>query len=166
MNYNLLSSTIYGAIITIISFGIIALFIFFGVKRGFTKTFIKDFGALFSLIFALLLCSTVVNFLERTYSSVKSFSMSISGLMDNMFGKEVMDLHAGNVNSTNLQGILSSWLINTIINLIGANNNIENVPLREVVSPVFSYYIISFIVIIVLFILFRIIFYIIGKEFE
>ena len=158
-NYN-----IYSALIDAIALTIIIVFSFLGAKNGFVKTFFTAFGSLISLLLAVLLCKSVANFLEYKYQFITSVSKWLNGILTKAFGDSIMNTTLGQANAGSLaSGGLTSWLI-TIVLSVKANGSIPtDVTLNQIICPVFAYYVVCGIAILGLYIIFRIIFYILGE---
>ena len=164
---NLLLVTVGGAIIDLLALVVLVLMTIWGAKRGFVKSFISTFGSLLSFLLSVLLCSVVANFLERTYGSVSSMTVSLSGTLSNIFGKQLMDTTlAGATQGEMSSGGIAAWIITLVFNLKGSSSVPTDVTLNQIVSPVLAYYIVCIIALACLYVIFRIIFYIIGEMAE
>ena len=152
-----------GAIIDMVALVLILLFAIVGAKKGFIRSFISFFGTLLSLIFALLLCGVVTSFLEEHFSLVTTISNSINGSISSMFGETIMNTPLSSVSEGGLSGAgIAGWIVNIIIKLQG-NNLPADTTIGQILPPTFAYYIVILISIIIMYILFKIIFYIIGR---
>ena len=158
---NLLALTTGGAIIDLVALVIIALCVLLGVMRGFTKTFISVFGTILSLLFAVLLSSAVVNFAQNKFGMVGSISKGVSGVLSQIFGEEFMNTTLADFQSGSVSGI-AAWLTGIILSIINNGSISLDHTLSQVVSPIFAYYISVAIVVVVLFIIFKIMFFILG----
>ena len=162
---NLLMYNTVGAIIDVVALIIIAFCMMSGAKKGFIKSLISTFGSFFSLILAVLLCSSVARFFENNFGWITGISGKISGILTKIFGQELMDVELGLVTEDVLseQFNVSLFLIKTILS-VKANSNIPlDTTLNQIICPVFAYYIVCIISVVILFIVFKIIFFLIGE---
>lgn len=145
---------------------IVLLFVFavIGCHKGFVKSFISTFGSFLSIIIAVLLCSTVATFLESKFSLITTISDSVFGLLSKIFGEEVMQLTLNQADNVTLgETNLTAWIIKIIIDLKGTGELPLDIPLGQIISPIFGYYITCVISVLGLFILLKIVFFIIGE---
>ena len=98
---NLLLSNL-SATIDIIALALILILALFGLIQGFTKTFFSLFGTAIALLIAIILSPTVINFLQNNFNSVSHMSDNVYGLVNNIFGKELMQLKLSEATATNL----------------------------------------------------------------
>ena len=161
---NLLLATSGGAIVDIIALVFIALFTIRGFVKGFAKTFVSVFGTMLSLLFAVLLCSTVAKFLESEFSFVTTVAGKLGGSLDKIFGADLMNstLKDASENALNDAGV-GGWLIAIILAFKSDTSIPMTTPLRDLIAPTFAYYIVIIISVILLFILFKIILFLIGE---
>ena len=160
---NLLLYSFGSAMIDILALGIIFLITFLSVKQGFIKSLVSTLGTIFSLLFAVLLCSTVVSFVERKFAYVSSVSNWLGGFIDKIFGKEVMEQQVSLVSKQSLSnGGLSSFIAQLVLSVAAKAEISPAATVKEIICPVFAYYIVFAISFICLFILFKIIFFILG----
>ena len=160
----LLANTNSGAIVDLIALLVIIGFALLGLKKGFTKTFVSMFGTLFSLLFAVLLCKSTVSFLESKYQMVTSVSNWTSGLVSRLFGGDITTLTLGQASEELLRSTsLSSWLIGLILSVKAQGTVDPTVTLDTIISPVLGYYIVLILALIVLYILFKVLFFLIGE---
>lgn len=145
---------------------IVLLFVFaiIGYSKGFVKSFISTFGSFLSIIIAVLLCSTVANFLESKFSLITTISNSVSGVLSTIFGEEVVNLTLNDANNVTLgETNLTAWIIKIIVDLKGTGELPLDIPLGQIISPIFGYYIACIVSVVGLFILLKIVFFIIGE---
>lgn len=160
---NLLLATTGGAIVDLVALILTIIIVILGIKNGFLKTFLTTFGSLISFILAALLCSVVATFLEKNIGMISAISKWLSGLLSDWFGAELMDTTIEQASQGGLQsGGLSTWLITLVLNLQGSASIPTDTTLNQVLSPVLGYYISCALSFLVLYILFRIIFYIVS----
>ena len=162
---NLLMYSTAGAIMDIIALIVLVFCVIQGAKKGFIKSLVSTFGSLFSLIFALLLCSTVANFFENKFGWITSISGGIQGTLTKIFGQELMDVEIGLATEDVLseQFNVSLFLIKTILSVKDSSNIPADTTLNEIICPIFAYYIVCIISVVILFIVFKIIFFLLGE---
>lgn len=161
---NLLLVSWGSAIIDAVALILILLYFISGLKRGFIKTFFSTFGAIFSFLLAVLLCSTVANFLEKNYGTVSSVANWLSGGLNGIFGKDLMDTTLAQATQSDMSsGGVASWIISLVLSLKSSANIPTDVTLSQVISPVLAFYIVCAISLLALYIIFRIIFFLFGE---
>jgi len=161
--FNLLSSNI-SAVANVVALVFILFFALYGFIRGFTRTFISIFGTILSMLFAILLCSSVVSFIESKFFAVSSMSNSLFGITESIFGKDLMNATLSEVAEGSLKDAgLSSFIVNLILSLKLDTSLPADTTLNQIICPIFSYYIWLIIAIIILFVIFNLIFFIIGQ---
>lgn len=153
-----------GALVDLIALVVILGFAFLGLKKGFTKTFVSMFGTLFSLLFAVLLCKSAVSFLESKYQMVTSISNWTSGFVSRFFGADITTIPLKYASEELLRSTnLSSWLIGLILSVKAQGSVDPTATLDSIISPVLGYYIVLILALIVLYILFKVLFFLIGE---
>ena len=161
---NLLLYSTSGAILEGLALIVFIVSVIVGAKQGFIKSLISTFGSLLSLIFAVLLCSSVAKFLENKFSLVTTISSKLTGILTGVFGEELMStplsLATEDVLSENFN--LSLYLVRIILS-IKSSDIAPDTTLSNIICPVFAYYIVCILSVILLYILFRILFFIIGE---
>lgn len=161
---NLLLISKTGAIIDVVALLIIIISIFFGAKNGFVKTFFSVFGGLLSLLFAVLLCSSVAKFAESEFGAVTSVAEWIEGGLRKIFGEALMDTTLSEANETGLaEAGVATWLLKIILSMKGSSEIPVDTTLNQIISPVFAYYIVAILCVIILYIIFRLIFFLVGE---
>jgi len=159
--------TLTGAIIDAIALIIIIIYAVFGAKRGFVKTFFMVFGSLLSLIFAALLCTYVAQFTETKFGFISTISDGVSGTLTKIFGEDIMSLPLSEATDGNLaEAGVSGFIIKTILSLRDNSSVPPDTMLKDVISPVFGFYITAVICAIALYIIFRVIFFLVGEIFK
>ena len=159
-----MGSSSISLITNLIIIGILVSMGFLGAKRGFVKSFFAIFGSILSVLFAVLLCTTVADFLESKYSLVTSLSNSVSGVLSGIFGGELMNTPLESTSETALsKANLASWIIKIILSVKLDGAIPPETTISQIISPVFGYYIACIISVIGLFILFKIAFFIVGE---
>lgn len=156
---------IFSAIVDVVALGIIVACLIIGLRKGFVKSFISSFGSILSIVLAILPLAATVTFLESQYSVVTNLSVTLNGPLTNIFGETVMKTPMGSFDSSSMGGFVASWLLNIIIGAQSNSNIPSTTPIGSVVSSVCAYYLVSAIALVVLFILFRIVFFLFGKIF-
>lgn len=160
---NLLASN-GSAVINVIALVFVLGFALYGLIRGFAKTFISMFGTIFSILFAILLCSSVATFLESKFSFVSTLSNSLTGVIGNIFGKEAMDIPLSYATEETMRTAGVNGLLIKLVLSIKANGTYPpETTLGQVICPTFAYYIVLIISVLALFIVFKIIFIVIGN---
>ncbi len=159
---DLLLTTNLSATVDIVALIFVGVFALWGLIRGFTKTFFSAFGTMLSLLFAVLLCSTVANFLQEKFALVTTISESVSVSLSDAFGAELMnatlrDVSAGYLENAGLNGLLVELVLSMQTELP------LDTTLNMIICPTVSYYIVLIISVIALFIIFKIIFFLIGE---
>lgn len=135
----------------------------FGAIKGFAKTFVSTFGTILSVLFALLLCKTCAEFLEKTFSLTTTLSENLSGAVEKIFGEELLSVPFALVDETTIRSSgLTGLLLNAVLSLKSGGEIPLGASLGEVVSMIFGYYLTVIIAVAVLFILFKLVFFIIG----
>ncbi len=161
---NLLLYSVSGAILEVLALIVLIATIIIGAKNGFIKSLISTFGSLVSLILAVLLCSSVAKVLENKFSLVTTISSKLSGVLTRIFGEQLMNtsLSLATEDVLSEQFNLSLFLVKIILSLKSTDIAPETT-LSSIICPVFGYYIVCIISVIVLYIIFRIIFFLIGE---
>jgi len=153
----------YSATIDIVALVFVIIFALWGTIRGFTKTFFSVFGTMLSLLFAVLLCSSVANFLQTKYSTVTKVSESIASILTNIFGDKLMNTTLSDATTEYLkeQGV-GSLIISVVLSSQADGSIPMNTTLNQIICPTFAFYVVAIISAIVLFIVFKLIFYLLG----
>ncbi len=151
-------------IIDIVAGVLIVLYACYGLYRGFLKSFISFFGTILSILFAVLLCGTTTNFLEKQFSFASALSESIGGALASIFGA-TMDIPLSSANNGTLPGI-ALWIVNSLLKIKDSGELPSSTTLNQIISPIFAYYLANVISFIVLFIIFKIIFFLVGDIFD
>jgi len=151
-------------IIDIVVFLLIAVATVRGFVRGFVKSFLSTFGTLLSLLFAVLLASATTNFLQSKFGLVSSISNGLSGVLTTAFGDAVMNTTLAHATEGALsEAGLAGWIIQIVLSVQADGSIPTDVTLSQVICPVFGYYVGLAISAVILFILFKIIFFIVGE---
>ena len=159
---NLLLYSISGAITDALALLVVIMITIQGAKKGFVKSLLSTFGTVLSFLFAVLLCSTVTGFLEGKFSCVTNVSKWVNGILGKVFGETLLNTKITEVSQEGLASNgLGSWLISAVLS-INAESEYIGKTIGEIISPVFAYYIVCALSLLGLFVLFKIIFFIIG----
>lgn len=152
-----------GAIVDIVALVFIFGFALLGFVRGFAKSFVSLFGTIISLLLAILLCPTVARFIESKFSLVSSFSESLAGTLNKLFGETIMNttLEQATEQSLGDAGV-AGWIISLVILFKGDTGIPMDITLNQLLCPTIAYYIVIIIAIVILFILFKILFFLLG----
>ncbi len=150
--------------IEIVTAVIILAYVVFGAKLGFARSFISSFGTLISLILAISLCPLVAEFTQSSFSFVETISDGIKGTVTSLLGDTVANTPIALATEDFLrrQG-LAGWLASIVIDVKSGGIYPITVTVADVISPVFGYYIVCLIAVVVLFILFKILFAILSR---
>lgn len=163
MNALLLTASV-NTIIDVVALVIICAFIIIGACKGFVKTFFTVFGGFLSLLFAVLLCTSVARTLENHFGLITNVAKSLSGWLTGIFGDTLMNTPLSEATNG---GLTEEGVAGWIIKLVSKMQDITELPpettLSDVVCPIFAYYAVSIIGAVVLYILFRLIFFMIGE---
>ncbi len=164
---NILLSSNMGAIINLTALAILTLFTLIGLIKGFVKTFVQSFGTILSIIFSALLAVSMLNFLQSKIGIVDFFAEKLSGLLTDIFGESIMNTSIKEATETTLLNSgLTSWIITLIINAKNDGTIDKSLTLNQIITPAFSYYLSIIICAVVLYILFRIAFFLLGQIFS
>ncbi len=154
-------------IIDIVTVVLLLIFAIVGTVRGFAKTFISSFGTILSLIFAVLLCSLVATFMEQSFGLISAISNKANEILSGQISQVVLNspIETVTYEVMNNEGV-PGWII-SIVMVLKANSSIPNgTSISGVICPAIGYYIACALAILVLFIIFQIIFFIVGKIIE
>ncbi len=140
---------------------IICAFIIMDARKGFVKTFFGVFGGFFSLLFAVLLCGSVAKTLETHFGLITNLSARLNGTLSGIFGNELMNTPLSEAST--IGSNTASWLLKIINNLGVASELADETTIGSVICPVFAYYIIAILGAIILFIVFKLLFFVLGE---
>ncbi|MBQ3115906.1 MAG: CvpA family protein [Clostridia bacterium] len=161
---NLLLVSGGSAIVDLVALAIIILFAVRGLVKGFAKTFVSVFGTILSFLFAVLLSSAVAGFLESEFSLVTKLAGRVSTSLDKLFGENVMGLTLAEASAGGLRDAgVGGWMVSLILTFKSDGGIPPTTPLRDLISPTFAYYIAIAIAVAGLFILFKILFFLLGE---
>lgn len=158
--------TTTGAVMDGVALLLLIIFAVGGLRKGFVKTFFGVFGTIISLVLAVLLCASVAKFTEDKFGFVTTISNWVRGLLSNIFGEELMNMPLESATEENLTAAGVSGFIVKILLSIDTSAVEGSTPIRDVLAPVFGFYISAGICAIGLFIIFKIILFIVGEIFR
>lgn len=162
MNYLLLNSTA-SAIIDVVALAILVIFAISGLTKGFVKTFVSVFGTIISLLLAVLLCSQCANFLQNQFGFITTVTEKVSNVVNSVFGEELANTTLNNAIESSLsESGLSSWLIKIILEAKNDGTIPMDTTLNQIISPALAYYTVCGISIVLLFVVFKILLFILG----
>lgn len=160
---NLLSSSL-PAIIDIVVVLIILLFMVLGFAKGFINTFLKSFGTIISLIIAVLLCATVANFLSSEFSLQTSLANKLIGTVNSIFGEELMARPLETATESSFSsGLIAGWIIKSVLQIKDAGYYPVGTTLGMATAQVFAYYVLILISFVILFIILKILCFLLEK---
>ena len=158
---NLLLFSWGGAIVDFVALSLIILITVMSAKQGFIKTFLSTFGWIISLILAVLLCGVVARFVESKFGYISSVSRWLEGLTVKIFGNDLMNTTLSEATEGGMDGNLADWIVKLVLSAKSSSIS-QDVTINQIICPTIAYYIVSVIALIALFILFKIVFYIIA----
>ena len=160
---NLLLTNVTPLAVDVVAIVFVLVFALIGFANGFTKLFFKVFGTIISLLLAVLLCAGVTSFLEGQFGLVTSVSSKLAGVLNKVFGEELMNTTLAQATEKGLGDLGLGGLLLPIIQNFANDASIPlDVTLNEIIGPTFSYYLVMIVVAILLFIIFKIVFAIIA----
>ena len=159
---NLLLFSWGGAIVDILALLLIIGITIYSARQGFVKSFLSTFGWILSLLFAVLLCGVVARFLDSKFGTIRSVTTWLEGISVKIFGNELMDTTLAEANENSLNGNFASWIIRLVLSAKQSSDISSSVTINQVICPTIAYYIVCVLSLIGLFILFKILFFIIA----
>ena len=160
MQILLLSS--FSATVDIVALCLFTAYALYGLIRGFTKTFFSVFGTMIGLVLAILIAPSVVTFLQNNHSLLDTMSNSFGGVVQGLLPKGLINTPLMGASQENLNGV-ATIIANAVLSLKGNASVSPEATIGEAVASIFAYYVLLIICIIGLFIIFKIIFFIIGE---
>ncbi len=160
MQILLLSS--FSATIDIVALCLFTAYALYGLIRGFTKTFFSVFGTIIGLVLAILIAPSVVTFLQNNHSLLDTMSNSFGGVVQGLLPKGLINTPLMEASQENLNGV-ATIIANAVLFLKGNASVSPEATIGEAVASIFAYYVLLIICIIGLFIILKIIFFIIGE---
>ncbi len=151
---------------SIIDLLVVALFFVYAVKgfmKGFVKTFFSTFGTILALLFAVLLASKVALTLENNFGLISTMSDKISGALIKKFGANIVDVPVKDATENLMKNAgIDGWIINIILSAKADSSIPETTTVSQILCPTLGYYTVLIISVIGLFIIFKILFFIIA----
>ena len=149
-----------GTIADLVALAIFALCIIIGVARGFTKSLLKSAKKIISLIVAFALCGRVAVLLDGWFHIIDAISAPVGSLLERMFGAELMNTPFNEAMTADNATTVA--LVNLIKTAIGQDAT-SAATLKELLCPIFSYYVAAIISFILLYIVLRLLFSLLTK---
>lgn len=154
----------FGATVDIVALVFVFVYATFGAIKGFTKTFFSMFGTFIGLIIAAALAPYMAKFLESKFGWITAITNSLPGVLDNFFSKELLNMPISSATEQTLAEMgLAGFLIKAVLSAKTNTKTPPNATVMQVVYPTFAYYIVVIISLVVLFIILRVIFHVIGE---
>lgn len=151
-------------IVDVVAIVFVAAFMIYGYAKGFVKQFVSAFGTIFSLLFAVLLCTSVANFLQTQFGLVESLAVGLDGVLTNIVGADVMEITLGEAGREYLaQQGMAAWMIDLVMLFVADGSLPLDTSLRQVIGPTFAYYLLIILSAVGLFIIFKLLFFLLGK---
>ncbi|MBQ3492826.1 MAG: CvpA family protein [Clostridia bacterium] len=142
----------------------VMIFALNGLSKGFAKLFFKFFGTILSLLLSILLCASVVNFLQNEHGLVSSVAVKLEGALIKIFGESITTTTLEQATSEKLSSMGLGGLFASIIMSFASDASIPtNLTLNQIICPTFAYYIVIVLSVLVLFIIFKILFFLICR---
>ena len=160
---NLMLSSTFSAIIDVFALALLIFFSLSGLKHGFVKTFVKVFGTIISLLLAVIFCSKCAIFLENQFGLITSIGVKVSGVVTNIFGETIANTTLSQAIESELSELgLSGWLIKIVMEAKTDSTIPMDITLNQIISPALSYYIACGISVLILYVIFKILLFILG----
>lgn len=154
------------AIIDSVVLVLLLIFVVVGIVRGFVKSFISSFGTIISIVLAVALASSTADFLQNVFGLTTKISNGISGILSRIFGQELMETTLEQATESSLQSFnVAKWIVSIILSAKSEGLPPETT-LNSVISPVLAYYVVLIISAVALFILIKIILFLLGDLFR
>ena len=160
---NLMSSNI-SAIVDIVALVFVVVYAIFGIIKGFTKTFFAMFGTFIGLILAAALAPSMARFIEDKLGWISTLTESLSGALDNFFSRDLSTMLVSSASEQTLEKMgIGGFLIKAVLSAKASAEIPADSTVMDVIYPTFAYYIVVIISLIALFIIIKLIFFIIGE---
>lgn len=152
----------FSATIDIIALVILLAYALYGLIRGFAKTFFSVFGTLLGVLLAILIAPSVVSFLQGEYQLVDTLSENFGGVVQGLLSEDVFETPLALASQENLGGI--AGLVAKVVLFLKTSDNVSpNATIGQAVSSIFAYYAVLIISVIALFIILKLIFFVIAE---
>lgn len=152
-----------GAIADLVALAIILICVIIGIARGFVKSLLKSARKIVSLILAFLLCSKIAVLLDNWFNIIEVLSPTMGTLVEKLFGDAIVNTPFNEALTS--ENTLTLTLINLVKSFIG-HADTGATTLKELLSPIFSYYLTVVISFVVSLFVFRLVFTLIIKLFS
>ncbi len=161
---NLMLSTSVSAIVDIVALSVIIIFAIWGLMQGFVRTFFSAFGTIISLLIAIILAPSVIQFVQEKYGFIDTVAKGLEGTISGYFGKEVMDLTLKEASREVLASAgLTGFILDIIISVQSDGAVANDAKISQIITSTFGYYATFVICAICLFIVFKLIFKLISE---
>ena len=158
--YNLLA-TWGGATVNLVALIVIIGSALLGYSKGFVKMFVAVFGTILALLLSVILAPSVAKFMESEHLMVTNMSNSIADVLTRVFGDSIMNT---TLEEATHESLKEAGLGGNLIRVIMASREDTSIPmdttLNQIICPTFAYYVVMVLAVLVLFILFKMIFFI------
>lgn len=162
---NLLLSS--NAAVDIVLIAIMALFAFYGFIKGFTSLLVRFLAGILTLVLSFVLCRNAADFLNDVFGMTDKLGASIAGALPGVFGEELMSMPVSMVNEGNLGSLsVPKFIVNLLLKIASDGSVPADTAVVDVLAPAFAYYIAVVIGFVLCYILFRILFFLIGRLFK
>lgn len=162
---NLLLSS--NATVDIVLIAIMALFAFYGFIKGFTSLLVRFLAGILTLVLSFVLCRNAADFLNDVFGMTDKLGASIAGALPKVFGEELMSMPVSMVNEGNLGSLsVPKFIVNLLLKIASDGSVPADTAVVDVLAPAFAYYIAVVIGFVLCYILFRILFFLIGRLFK
>ena len=115
------------------------------------------------MLFAVILSPSVVKFMQNEFNVVKDLSNEISDVVSKFFSKDVLSMKISDATKGSLTSAGLSGYVASIILSFKKGSYPPQTSVGDVLNPTFAYYIVLIISMVVLFIIFKLIFYVYFK---
>ncbi len=146
---------------------IVGLFFIVGFIKGFTKSMLTFFGTLASLLLAFLLCKKFVAFLDNSFGLLDKCSALFKNWLPKMgeyMNYPVTDKASLDtaLSKAGIPSFLRKAVNNLILPLIESDSLAEGTTLADTLAPLFGYYMLTVISFVALFIIGKLVFFILN----
>ncbi|MBE5756352.1 MAG: CvpA family protein [Clostridiales bacterium] len=149
-----------GAIADIIALAVFIVCAIVGIARGFLKSLLKSAKKIVSLILAFLFCSKIAILFDNWFNLIDLLNGPVGSLVEKIFGSNIVNTPFNEALSSD--NALTLTLINLVKSVIG-DASTGATTLKELISPIFSYYLSVVICFFIALIFFRLIFGLVIK---
>lgn len=151
-------------IVNVVVIALLLVYAIRGFSKGFVKTFFSTFGTILALLLAVLLASKVALTLENKFGAISFFSDKMAGFLTDKLGATLADTPIREATETALKNKgIDSWIINIVLGAKADSSIPDTTTISQIISPAVGYYAVLILSVIGLFIVFKIIFFLIGE---